>query len=580
MSLIAFRNALFGYGRDSFVGDLDNESFSFSVSVCFTCNYIIGTGFLTIPFAFHSSGWLLSAMVLIGLGFLSIMSIAMILEAMARAGIVNRLRNEPYTNSGNSAIGSSRNNSNEKDVVKMNNYSAVSTDDNSISNSLNNSNHSSNNDDNILQTKSQSQNQETDSISRSGSVASDGQSSRRSSTRRSIPTMEPFDIDNREPLVVEEQKYELTELCEMYIGTHFRSFYAIIIAVYMYGCLWVFSAVFSKALAYHITIDEDVHMSYSLYLFLFGCIVIPASCMELKEQVIVQVTLAALRVLVISLMIFTILPSFWNTHDKNGFSNKPFWDEEEGQLNDVGKTEPFVISNAHHIFTIGAYAFIFHHSIPALSQPVGNKKSLLAIFSTTILFCLAAYVLLGVLLSMYFGNELEQSANLNWSSYVDIHHHVPRATLLREVIGGFIVLFPALDVASAFPLNAITLGNSLMSAYYGPTLYRSFCKDRFKVAIFRILSATPPIIAAACVHDLGSLTAWTGLTGLIIIFIIPPILCIASSEIVKDAGYSDITHYSSLLTSRVAIYATLFAGGSLICYCCYCLATVPPKENV
>ena len=79
MSLIAFRNALFGYGRDSFVGDLDNESFSFSVSVCFTCNYIIGTGFLTIPFAFHSSGWLLSAMVLIGLGFLSIMSIAMIL---------------------------------------------------------------------------------------------------------------------------------------------------------------------------------------------------------------------------------------------------------------------------------------------------------------------------------------------------------------------------------------------------------------------------------------------------------------------------------------------------------------------
>ena len=52
-------------------------------------------GFLTIPFAFHSSGWLLSAMVLIGLGFLSIMSIAMILEAMARAGIVNRLRNEP-----------------------------------------------------------------------------------------------------------------------------------------------------------------------------------------------------------------------------------------------------------------------------------------------------------------------------------------------------------------------------------------------------------------------------------------------------------------------------------------------------
>ena len=36
-----------------------------------------------------------------------------------------------------------------------------------------------------------------------------------------------------------------------------------------------------------------------------------------------------------------------------------------------------------------------------------------------------------------------------------------------DFVSYFVVLFPALDVASAFPLNGITLGNNLMSAVYG-----------------------------------------------------------------------------------------------------------------
>lgn len=36
-----------------------------------------------------------------------------------------------------------------------------------------------------------------------------------------------------------------------------------------------------------------------------------------------------------------------------------------------------------------------------------------------------------------------------------------------DLVSYFVVLFPALDVASAFPLNGITLGNNLMFAVYG-----------------------------------------------------------------------------------------------------------------
>ena len=88
-----------------------------------------------------------------------------------------------------------------------------------------------------------------------------------------------------------------------------------------------------------------------------------------------------------------------------------------------------------------------------------------------------------------------------------------------------------LDVASAFPLNGVTLGNNLMSSYYGTsfTMSNESESGEFKKrAIFRLLAAIPPVIAAAIVKDLGSITAYTGLTGILISLIVPAALSYAS----------------------------------------------------
>ena len=37
--------------------------------------------------------------------------------------------------------------------------------------------------------------------------------------------------------------------------------------------------------------------------------------------------------------------------------------------------------------------------------------------------------------------------------------------LVAESISTYVVVFPALDAASAYPLNAITLGNSLLNTF-------------------------------------------------------------------------------------------------------------------
>ena len=108
-----------------------------------------------------------------------------------------------------------------------------------------------------------------------------------------------------------------------------------------------------------------------------------------------------------------------------------------------------------------------------------------------------------------------------------------------RVISFFVVLFPAVDVASAYPLNAYTLGNALniaqymrfwrgwnkfrdinlkhckgnnmMSYYYGDKMSH-FEKSRFHLGLFRFIAAAPPIVAAGLISDLGSITDYTGLS--------------------------------------------------------------------
>ena len=67
------------------MGDEHPHSFSPFVAVCFTVNYIMGTGFLTLPWAFNSAGIGLSAICLAFFCWASNVSKNYILETMGRA---------------------------------------------------------------------------------------------------------------------------------------------------------------------------------------------------------------------------------------------------------------------------------------------------------------------------------------------------------------------------------------------------------------------------------------------------------------------------------------------------------------
>ena len=64
------------------------STFSPFVAACFTVNYIMGTGFLTLPWAFNNAGIGLSLLALCLVGFISDVSKNYVLETMGRAEVL------------------------------------------------------------------------------------------------------------------------------------------------------------------------------------------------------------------------------------------------------------------------------------------------------------------------------------------------------------------------------------------------------------------------------------------------------------------------------------------------------------
>ena len=169
---------------------------------------------------------------------------------------------------------------------------------------------------------------------------------------------------------------------------------------------------------------------------------------------------------------------------------------------------------------------------------------------------------------------MEQSANLNW-----IHYHGGTGTLDTDgetwvgvslwarSIKLFVVAFPAIDVISAFPIYAYTLGNTLLGIFHADNIEEA--QYNRKIATFyRAVAAVPPIAAALFIRELGIITDYSGLIGLAIAFCFPPLLYIASEKRLKAIGApTHRTRYERMLSSNKAAMSMFWFGVISVVYC-------------
>jgi hypothetical protein len=400
---------------------------------------------------------------------------------------------------------------------------------------------------------------------------------------QAIYDMEHPEAKNHEQKIDElfyigSRKFEINEMCAMFLGRIGKILYEIALSLYMYGGLWSYAAVFAQSMAstapFYLpkigwyTCDAlhdngaNCHILYLIYVALFAMIVVPLTCLNLTEQKLIQVLLTIFRYVALALMIVVIFISIF-TDPYSRYKENPHKSMER----QPPYLSPFSWANGagiHILLPVCIFSQILHHSTPGLSQPVRNKKHLPWIFSFTFMTTYLFYTLLGVTLSIYYGPNIENTASLNFAYYrgdVPFGWKIP---LFARLITLVIVLFPAIDVLSAFPLNGITLGNNIHAAFCAnrPNLLES----RKVQVFFRFVAAIPPLIGACIISDLGVIFKYVGLLGFIITFIIPPILQIKSKYYVYSLFDKSETPYTYPILSHniLNLIVVMFGAGAVI----------------
>ncbi|RHY25846.1 hypothetical protein DYB32_008948 [Aphanomyces invadans] len=190
-------------------------------------------------------------------------------------------------------------------------------------------------------------------------------------------------------------------------------------------------------------------------------------------------------------------------------------------------------------------------SCVGLLAPLARKDQPKApsIFGYALLTTTCFYLALSLSCCYYFGPKISSSVNLNWASFSwGIDGDIP---IWAKFLSLLVVLFPALDTLSVFPLIAITLGDNLAASLKGRVVWLNH-----KRLVCRLIASIPPLIVAVLVTDLSVTLQFSGIFGLYVAFITPALLQLFSQ---REDPRPNV--YSGRFSSEGYIFAVLGFGG-------------------
>ncbi|RHY07140.1 hypothetical protein DYB28_007033 [Aphanomyces astaci] len=314
---------------------------------------------------------------------------------------------------------------------------------------------------------------------------------------------------------------EVVTLCRVYLGSIGANLYHVALYSYGYAVLVAFAQVFIAALS-----TQFPALSSSLVALFYSLVVVPLSCMDLTEQIVVQLFLTSVRFAAITLMTGSLLFPPTTSASSDTFS----YDVALPLVNFDGLG--LLVSTV-------VFAQFCHMCVPSLIAPLKKEATVAApsIFLAAMTTTTCIYVVLAVLCAISFGPQTLSSVNLNWSSF-------PSMPL---VVRTFLVLFPAIDTLSSFPLIAINVGNSIEDATSLPKLAS------------RLAAAVPPILLGYAVNDLSTVVHVSGVFGVYLVLIGPALL-----QWTSLASDPEPTRYACMLSHIGWVYIVLVTGAAAV----------------
>lgn len=227
------------------------------------------------------------------------------------------------------------------------------------------------------------------------------------------------------------------------------------------------------------------------------------------------------------------------------------------------------------------------------------------VFGASLFTTFSFYMLLGTSAASYFGANTLSSVNLNFSNFTFGFNADTLSSftlIMLRAASGVVVMFPALDTLSVFPLIANTLGNNLLAAS-GPVfvkyiahrlptrrlslamfrrrLYRrstnsfhdlpsqvrkELVQRATKVAtvFWRLVAALPPLVGSLWATDLSFSLLLASVAGIYVAFFAPSLLQLASCRLRPEPTIFSGWYSRPVLAYPVLAFATFSLGVVLL----------------
>ena len=250
-------------------------------------------------------------------------------------------------------------------------------------------------------------------------------------------------------ILQDDRKFEVGELCGLFLGRWAKYGYVMAISVTCFIYLLGYSTVAAASWAVNLPLDfanvrqcnnTDFFMhtlpsdiscrnGYWFSLFLFACIVVPLSMINLKEQAVVQVLMSILRFITVGMISIFVVVNLITTGTPCT-CNRPWGlltntteqvDDYTDATCDINSTLPHAVFHFRFeawTVTISAMtsALALHPAIPTLTHPIRQKNHVKALMRILFVAFTLIFMMIGVLVPLWWRNCINETCTLNWVS--------------------------------------------------------------------------------------------------------------------------------------------------------------------
>ena len=273
-------------------------------------------------------------------------------------------------------------------------------------------------------------------------------------------------IENKTP-AIRERKFDVYEIMHLTLGSRWSFASNVIMAAGYYPGFTAYYAVFSKSLTSNLPLlgytcnmyEEPEYFGrcrnvYWGYLTFFGGTMMVLSWFKQHEHKWIQMALMFFRFLVFLLMIIT------------GLYARLTDTQLESALPNNAHPVDYDLTKFSAILFIIIFSSLFENTIPTTTGFIKDKsKYLPRVVNLSCLTFNILYITVGVVLC-FCVDKPQEAVSLNWRNY-SAGYSLDDRPWWTYWIAFIVILLPAIDIASAFPILAGNMADNLISVVYG-----------------------------------------------------------------------------------------------------------------